>query len=101
MSEFCWLRNITPKSFIWVYTLISLFCPHTESLIEHYFTEADKLRGEVVEIAAIAVGSGADMDEINAIANDPDEYFTFVAEFTDLYNLSTQVIHTICKSMYQ
>ncbi|XP_069134390.1 polycystin-1-like protein 2 [Argopecten irradians] len=62
--------------------------------------EANALRATGVEIVAVAIGL-ADLSEVNGIADDPDEFHSFVSDsFDDLYYMSTKVIDTFCKGAW-
>ncbi|XP_033748529.1 uncharacterized protein LOC117333372 [Pecten maximus] len=62
--------------------------------------EADALRAAGVEIVAVAIGL-IDLTEVNAIADDPDEFHSFATDnFDDLNFMSTNVIDTFCKGAW-
>ncbi|KAK3083825.1 hypothetical protein FSP39_003726 [Pinctada imbricata] len=63
--------------------------------------EADILRNAGVDMVAIGVGSGVNMDEINSIADEPKEYRVFIADdFNALDYLADTLIEVICRGKW-
>ena len=59
--------------------------------------EAEAARGLGTELFAIAVGSGPDIDQLNAIASDPDgEHVLSVSDFEALATILEPLVRVVC-----
>jgi len=61
--------------------------------------EANNARNRNIKVYAIAIGETPDMGEINAIANDPDNEYTFrVRNSGEVANGASQLLDTLCRN---
>ena len=61
-------------------------------------SEAAKLRDAGVTVFSIGVGSGANEEELKAMATDPDDTHVFtVTDFTSLDNITGTLAQTTCQ----
>ena len=66
--------------------------------ISNTTSEAAKLRDAGVTVFCIGVGSGANEEELKAMATDPDDTHVFtVTDFTSLDNITGTLAQTTCQ----